>query len=425
MHVTILTLGSRGDVQPYIAVGRGLLAAGHGVRLVTAAQFEGFVRGHGLDFAPLDRRFLELTDTSAGQSAFEGGNKLQLYKMVRPALRQILDDSWSATQGTDAIIYHLKILAGYHLAEKLGIPAMIGMPLPAYPTSAFANPVLPSGMPSMFNRPSYRVNQLGKMPFAGMINDWRRSVLGLPPTSRFAAEDRLPDGRPIPVLHAYSPHVVPTPPDWPPHVTTTGYWFLDQPTGWEPPKSLLEFLDDGPPPVYVGFGSMTTREPEAKARIIIAALERAGQRGLIAAGWGGLRTADLPPSFHVIKEAPHEWLFPHMAAVVHHGGAGTTAAGLYAGRPTVVVPFFGDQGFWGRRVHTLGAGPEPIPQKALTVERLAAAIHDAVTSVAMRTRAEALGAALRAEDGVGVAVRFIENWMHETNERRHHTAHPA
>jgi sterol 3beta-glucosyltransferase len=209
-------------------------------------------------------------------------------------------------------------------------------------------------------------------------------------------------------LYAYSPVVLPTPADWDRSSVAAGYWFLDRPRSWEPSASLRAFLIAGPPPVYVGFGSMPSQDAARTTRIVLAALERTGQRGVLATGWGGLAAADLPPSVYLLAEAPHDWLFPQMAAVVHHGGAGTTAAALRAGVPTVICPFFGDQPFWGRRVATLGAGPPPIPQRRLTVDALSAAVRTAVSDPAIRERAAAVGAAIRAEDGVYNAIAAIE-----------------
>lgn len=412
MRITILTLGTRGDVQPFVALGVGLQQAGHDVTVVTAEQFADFVAARGLAFAPLDRRFLEMIDTSAGKAVFDnGGGRLQVIRMAMPIMRRILHDSWAGAQGAEAIIYHQKILAGYHIAEKLGIPALVAMPLPVYPTRAYTNPILPFNLPAAFNRAGYAANSGGKVPFMGIVNEFRKEELRLPPRGRFASEERLPDGRPIPILHAYSPAVVPVPDDWPPHVTATGYWFLEAEAAWEPPADLAAFLDAGPPPVYVGFGSMVTGDPTAKMTLIVEALRLAGRRGVVAAGWAGLSAPDLPDSVHLIDHAPHDWLFPRTAAVVHHGGAGTTAAGLRAGRPTVVTPFFGDQIFWGRRVSALGVGPEPLPQKRLTAEALAAAIGAAVTDDETRARAEDLGRQIQAEDGVGRAVAWIERWL--------------
>jgi sterol 3beta-glucosyltransferase len=184
---------------------------------------------------------------------------------------------------------------------------------------------------------------------------------------------------------------------------------------------LQAFLNAGEAPVYVGFGSMIAESPEVTTRTVIEAFQRSGQRGVIASGWGGLRPSDLPDSIYLLKEAPHEWLFPRMSAVVHHGGAGTAAAGLRAGKPTVICPFIADQPFWGKRVEALGVGTAPIPQKQLTAEKLAAAIRTAATDQGMRQRAAALGQQLQAEDGVGNALKVIQSVGKASSETEHKT----
>src|SRR5690606_20447509 len=369
MKITILTVGTRGDVQPFVALGLGLKAAGYDVTVATNTSFESFVREHGLRYAPLYADFMELLQTAEGRKALEAGRgSLGLLRTVMPMLRLILDDSWEAAQESDAIVYHPKALSGYHIAEKLGAPGFATTMLPILqPTRTFPNPLLPVrlNLGGSFNRLSYSVFlRLTTVPYHRMVNQWRREVLHLPPRP-VSASDLVRDGRPVPVLYAYSPHVIPRPNDWPDSVTVTGYWFLDQAADWRPPEALVRFLESGPPPVYVGFGSMVGRDPERLTSIVVEALKRSGERGLIATGWGGIEAANLPESVFPIESAPHDWLFPRVAAVVHHGGAGTTAAGLRVGKPTVVCPFFGDQPFWGRRIFELGVGPEPIPQKKL------------------------------------------------------------
>ena len=212
----------------------------------------------------------------------------------------------------------------------------------------------------------------------------------------------------MPVLYGFSPSVIPKPPDWDADQQITGYWFLDRDEGWEPSPGLLAFLQAGPKPVCIGFGSMSNRDPESTAELVMDAIRLSGQRGIILSGWGGLRVKDLPDSAFVLDSAPHSWLFPLVAAVVHHGGAGTTAAGFRAGVPTIIIPFFGDQPFWGARAADLGVGPEPIPRKQLTAERLAEAIRDAVINEGMRKRASDLGAKIRSEEGIARAVEIIE-----------------
>lgn len=408
MNILILTIGSRGDVQPFIALGRGLQAAGYDVTLCTAASYESFVTSNGLKYAHMNDGLIKLAETKAGRAAVEGGSKLDLMKQVQPIIRHMLDDAWAAAQGADAIIYHPKTLAGHSLAEKLNVPLFLSLPLPMYtPTRAFANPAFNLPLGSWANRLTYALLPLLSAPYMGTVNNWRRDTIGLPPRSRFASETTTSNGQPIPALYSYSPHLVPTPSDWPESSVATGYWFLDQQSNWQPPADLLRFLEAGAPPVYIGFGSMTGADPAAKTRLALDALAQSGQRGLLATGWGGLAEADLPETVFAIKEAPHDWLFPRVAAVVHHGGAGTTAAGLRAGKPSLICPFMGDQFFWGQRVAAAGAGPQPVPQKQLTAERLAAAMTTAVSDPAIQRRAAELGAATRAEDGVGRAVGII------------------
>jgi UDP:flavonoid glycosyltransferase YjiC (YdhE family) len=183
---------------------------------------------------------------------------------------------------------------------------------------------------------------------------------------------------------------------------------VDAQDGWAPPADLIDFLQAGSPPVYVGFGSLSHRNPQETADLVLQALEQANQRAVLLSGWSGMQDLKVPDTTFVIDSIPHAWLFPRVAAVVHHGGAGTTAAGLRAGKPSVIVPFFGDQPFWGRRVAALGVGPAPIPRRKLTVERLARAIHQAVTDEDMCQRASQLGATIRAEDGLAQAAAVVQ-----------------
>lgn len=408
MKVTILTLGSRGDVQPYVALGLGLQRAGHAVRLVTDSGFASFVQDYGLDFVPLEAGFIQLAQSPEGKAAMAGSIKVRLTLMqkVMPMLGQLMKDAWAASQGSDALVFHSKVLAGVHIAEKLNIPGFLAMAMPfASPTRQFANPVLGGGnYGGVLNKLSYSVfAQMSTLPFRKLINTFRRETLGLPPFQ----DDMVLHGEPLPKLYAYSQHVSPRPNDWGPDAHITGYWFLPAQGGWQPSRELLAFLSAGAPPVYIGFGSMSTQDAEAKTASALEAVRQSGQRAVLATGWGGLTAANAPAHVFVLDAAPHDWLFPHCAAVVHHGGSGTTAAGLRAGKPTVVVPFFGDQPFWGQQVAALGVGPKPIPQKKLSAQNLAEAIGQAVTDGEMRRKAEALGAKICSEDGVGKAVNII------------------
>lgn len=410
MRITILTVGTRGDVQPYIALGTGLLRAGHTVRLATESSFESFVREYGLEFAPLRTEFVKLAQSDKGKAALSGKRSLSLIKEVMPMLRNMLDDAWEAACDSDAILYHPKAMAGQHIAEKLNIPCFIAMTQPALsPTRAFSNPVFGGrDFGGWVNRMSYTLMMQGMfLPYKKMLNQWRAEKLGLPP----AKLDLSLHGQPIPKLYGYSQHVQPNPNDWDASTHVTGYWFLPQAQNWQAPTELQAFLEAGPAPIYVGFGSMASEQAEDMTRKVLAAANKTSQRVLLAGGWGGLATAELPKNAYFLQATPHDWLFPRCAAVIHHGGAGTTAAGLRAGRTTLVCPFFGDQPFWGRRIYELGVGPKPIPQKRLTADNLAEAMHLLVNDKSMNEKAHALGLKISAEDGVATAVKIILDYF--------------
>lgn len=424
MQVLILTYGSRGDVQPYVALALGLTARGHSVTLAAPARFRAFVESHGLGFGALSDEMLDLLGSPEGRALLEGSDRPariaaklpDLIARIGPMQDRLLLDSWEIARASapEVVVYHPKTFGGPHIAERLGVPAILTLPVPyLVPTGEEPNtifPELPLG-------PGY--NLLTYYAVGGLMGLWSawyemglRRDIGLPlqgPIERW----RMLPGQGVPTIHAVSPHVVPRPADWPQEATMSGYWFLDTAADWTPPADLAAFLSSGPPPVYIGFGSMAGEGADRLGRAVVDALERTGLRAVVSTGWGGLRLPErLPDGVFPLAEAPHDWLFPRMAAVVHHGGAGTTAAALRAGRPNLVVPFFGDQPFWGKRVHLLGAGPRPIPQGALTADNLAAALRGMIMEkperTAMRTRAGEIGAKLRAEDGVGNAIRTIE-----------------
>ncbi|SPL95553.1 UDP-glucose:sterol glucosyltransferase [[Actinomadura] parvosata subsp. kistnae] len=231
------------------------------------------------------------------------------------------------------------------------------------------------------------------------MRSWRAGALGLRAGFRTVAGLVEAGG----VLHAWSPHLLPSPADWPAAARPTGFWTLP-PTDWTPPERLARFLDDGDPPIYVGFGSSSSGDPEALTATVLEAVRLSGRRAVVATGWGALRAGTEPDGVLVIEEAPHEWLLPRVALAVHHGGIGTVAAALRAGVPQVVRPFLGDQPFWAERLHRLGVAPAPVTGRRLTPAGLASAIEAAA---ALTPAAQALGAKVRAEDGVATAVARI------------------
>jgi UDP:flavonoid glycosyltransferase YjiC (YdhE family) len=406
MRIGIHTLGTRGDFQPYLALAMALRAAGHEVLLVAPAQFAAAASRGGIGFAPLPASFLELLDDPEFGAMLAGGKstwaaKRRLFARYRPVMAAVLDTEAQAAAAfaPELIVHHPKSLAAPLLAARRARPAVLASPLPGFtPTAAFPSPLVPWRSLGPLNRLSHTATaHAGWLLWRGMLREWSRRTLGTA-----AARPPPPAG----TLYAYSPAVVPPPPEWGADVLVSGYWF-DNEEAWQPPAGLLDFLAAGAPPVYVGFGSMPVADPPALTRLVLDALQRCGLRAVIAAGWGGLGAAQLPPQVHRIGQAPHAWLLPRMAAVVHHGGAGTTAAGLRAGRPNVICPFLGDQPFWGRRVADLGAGPQPLAIRSLDAQALAAALRQAAQPQVVHA-AQALGARIRAERGLDAAVAFIE-----------------
>jgi len=427
MKITMTLGGSRGDVQPCVALGIGLKAAGHEVCLAAPETFETLILGNGLDFHPTS-----LDPQEAVREALQGGdaNPLEFAWRSRRILAPIIEENareyLEACRGADVVIYTLVGFLGYGISRDLGIPrvgAMYGPlmnPARLYPSSfmpVFSGKLdlpepstIPGALKQLYNRLTYPVSQqilwqLLRAP----ANRALKAVPGLSPFSFMGPFSEITKTR-EPILNGWSPRILPQPPDWGPRIPVTGYWFVDRPEDWCPPEGLTDFLDSGPPPVSIGFGSMGAARSQELIETALDALKRAGRRGVLVTGWGGMTNTDLPDKVFKVDEVPHDWLFERVAAAVHHGGAGTTAASLRAGAPTVTVPFLADQSFWGSRVAALGAGPPPIPRSQLSAESLAQAIHQTEDS-RMRERARMLGAGIQDENGVGRAVEEFHRFM--------------
>jgi sterol 3beta-glucosyltransferase len=420
VRVLILTFGTQGDIRPFVALAKGLRAAGHEAGVCTAEGFRNLVVGAGIDYVHMGNEMLDLVQSEMPRMR-GASDALRLVSRMSAAMRSALLDQWEAACEfrPSLLVYHPKMLGGLHIAERLQVPAVVSLPLPFLtPTRAFPIPFIahwPFG--GSVNKLSYQFNRFTAVAYGGMINSFRRETLGLSAMSRWSDYLRFPDGRPVPVLYGFSSHVVPMPEDYPGHVHVTGYWFLDEPETWHPPAELADFLAAGEPPVYIGFGSMGFgKHAQTRGQIVVDAVEKARVRAVVATGWGGLQVGSVPDDVHVVEAVPHSWLFPRTVGVVHHGGAGTTAAGLLAGRPTLVCPVLGDQGFWAQRVKNLGVGPTPLPVRRLSVAGLADRLCMLRREGSYRSRAQAVSEELLLEDGVANAVRALEQ-ISSTNAR--------
>jgi UDP:flavonoid glycosyltransferase YjiC (YdhE family) len=425
MKIAILAVGSQGDVRPSAALGAGLAAAGHRVRLVTLDPFKGLAAACGLDFAPVDIDPFEVIRGDIGQSWMDSADKIHrliggFSRAAEDLIERVNDDALAACRGHDALLYNVPLsISGHTVAEALGIPGIPTAAAPYHPTRDFSSLFIPS-LPlrgGMVNRISGSVAfQVLWQIFRRHMNRWRRTQPNLGRLSvrnplRAMARDA------VPWLYGFSPSVIPMPADWPPSAAICGYWFTAPDPGWLPPRALVDFLDGGAKPVYVGFGSMVGSDPEHTVEKVLEAIRRAGVRAIIASGWGGMKHSRLPETVFPVESVPHDWLFPRVAAAVHHGGAGTTAAALRAGIPSVVAPYFYDQLFWGLRLHKLGVAPRPVAQKHLTAESLAAGITSVVGSPEAGIRSRALADRIAKEDGVGAAVAVVERYLNERTRR--------
>ncbi|MBE0689667.1 MAG: glycosyltransferase family 1 protein [Anaerolineae bacterium] len=414
MRILLLGFGSRGDVQPLVALGKGLRDAGYEVALAAGINFQTWIEGEGLIYEPINVDVEALVNSNTGKEWLNESSDDQraemrhMKRMADDVAGPVADDLMRMAQMADVYVSGLMTIAPLDaLAQMYGKRHIHAFLQPFYPTrNGAAGLTAPLPKRNIFiNRWwGYLVQAIMWNVMRGPTNTLREGKLGLPPGTR---GDFIRAWNRKPALYGYSEHVVPRPDDWPPHLHVTGYWFEAPDETYTPPPALQAFLDAGEAPVYIGFGSMSDRDPAGTLRTFVEALAKAGRRGILHSGWAGLKAVDLPDSIYMLDYAPHEWLFPRMAGIVHHGGAGTTASGLRAGVPSTVIAHMGDQPFWGRRVHELGVGPRPIARHELSVDQLAFAIAQMTTDGAMQARAAALGEAIRAEDGVGNAVRVI------------------
>ena len=370
MKITCLTIGSRGDVQPYIALCKGLMAEGHKPRIATHAEFQGWVESHGIEFARVEGDPAELMRLCIENGTFTFAFLREANATFRGWLDELLDSAYEACIGSDLLIESPSAMAGIHIAEKLQIPYFRAFTMPWTRTRAYPHAfIMPEHkMGGAYNYMTYVMfDNIFWKATAQQVNRWRNNTLGLPNTS---LEKMQPNK--VPFLYNFSPSVVAPPLDFSDWIRVTGYWFLDEGTDYTPPKELEDFIkkarEDEKKIVYVGFGSIIVNDPVKMTKEVIDAVLRADVRCILSKGWSDRispkedpskprpEEPEMPPEFYVIKSAPHDWLFQQIDAAAHHGGSGTTGASLRAGLPTIIRPFFGDQYFFASRVEDLGVG---------------------------------------------------------------------
>lgn len=432
-RIALAVIGTHGDVQPFVALAVTLQKRGFSVVLGTTSDFEGFVTENGIEFFSLGGDVQAFLRQSQFDDAMSKSVLLHAPGLLRDGakvLKHAAKQAWEMAQSADAILFNNATTFSIDIAEALGIPAIMTVFQPINPTTEF--PYFSYDGPAVdpllyrFNREPFSkspsldpvINKLSYWMQKAQQTYWdlprdrlRRSMLGLKPRKRggFLTNSH---GQPIPTLHAYSATISPAPGDWPAGNVITGFWRLEDRSGWTPPKDFEAFLSKGEAPIYLGFGSMSFGA-QRNSEIITKAIRSWGGRAVIGRGWGGIKEEMLPDTVFVIDRAPHTKLFEHVKAVVHHGGAGTTHTGLYAGRPTFIVPQFFDQPYWGQLVYELGLGPKPVRLRKLTPQILASALEDLATTPAYAQAALAVQEKLLLEDGTNSAVDVIEETIAE------------
>lgn len=420
MRAAIVCNDTRGGVQPYLALGLGLRRSGHEVIINAPEGYRPLVDSVGLELRGLSGDVQAHMNSPEVVAAMEKGfwatHKLMTEKagrMIRDTARECL----AACEGSDLILAGFGgMIVGESVAERLGVPFVQAHLQPLATTAEYPGLLsLPwlRGV-GLANRLSHAASkQVFWQPMRAAVNAARRDVLGLPPCRFWGSVGAIRRPGDV-ILYGYSQALLARPKDVGAGHHVTGYWFLDHDEGWTPPTKLVEFLEAGPPPVAIGFGSMSSRDAEATTRLALAAADRSGQRVVLLAGWGGMSNAELPATAFLIDSVPHSWLLPRCSLAVHHGGAGTTGAALRAGIPSVTVPFAADQPFWGWLISARGLGACCGPRRRLTADRLATAIRDVLGDASVRRRAAEMGKRVRAEDGVAEAVHFLEPYLRKT-----------
>jgi UDP:flavonoid glycosyltransferase YjiC (YdhE family) len=414
--VVIFTIGTQGDVRPCVALGQGIQRAGYPVRIATSGNFAGMVRDASLEFYPMTADFQAMLESDR-TIADHGMNLREMARIFRERYTlwaaNWVEEGLAASEGAGLLIgVSNSILLAKALSEALSIPFAIARLQPMTRSKSLPPVMFPMSRrktPGVLSLAAYYF--IFKMLWGVMrpaINDIVRPQLGLPGYPWYGPYFR--DLHTAKVINGFSCHVLPRPSDWPDNCQVTGYWFFDQPH-WTPPEALSRFLAAGPKPVYIGFGSMVSSNATAFTETVLDGVRKSGQRAVLATGWGALDGDDGPQDDQIffLRHAPHDGLFPLMSAAVHHGGAGTTAAAVRAGIPSVIVPFFGDQPFWAHCLHRQGVAPPALERKNLTSEALAFTLAT-VQRPEMIQAAAALGRAVRAEDGIGEAIGHLRAW---------------
>lgn len=409
--ITILCSGSRGDFQPYIALGQQLKKLGRQVRLTAGKSHEKLIRSFGIDCFMLSEDLNSAgVDPKLLDRAAKADSPLKMlgaFGEMKKYGARMTQEMFAACEGSELIVYHPGCAVGYFAAREMNIPSLLAAPFPLHKTSERLSVIMYGKSKSnVFTVPlSYGMLQgMLWMLSKGSVKRFWNEKFGRSPAGY---KNPLKD-RGEPAIISCSDFVFPRPDDWPENVFQKGYWFVEEPAEFLPPPELASFLEQGKPPVYIGFGSMTALADRLELLDLAAAtLSKAGKRGVLC-GFG--ESGRISDTVIAVEDIPHSWLFPKMELVCHHGGAGTAAAGFRAGVPSVIIPFSNDQFAWAHRAYDLGVGAKPIYKKDLTADNFASAILEA-SSPKIAEAAKSLGKNIRNENGAAACAKQLLKYL--------------
>jgi sterol 3beta-glucosyltransferase len=421
MKIAITTVGTRGDLQPYIALGVGLKEAGHEVLIVSSKNEEMFVKNYGLDFFSLNVDIQKLMDGDEVQEMSKGNNPFKFIlshlkgsKKLKRLMVETQAEIWTACQTADIIIFHPGMPLGFFIAQEKKLISVMANPFPVIATRDYPAILFYTSprLGRLFNNITHLIFEkvFWSLSKSAVVEFWSKSVKSKMNFSTSPVRQQIESG--MPLINGYSNLFFNQSKNWQSNIHTTGNWFVEKEPNFIPSIELTNFIEYGEQPIYIGFGSMKELDTfKTTLSIIKNALEITKQRAVVGLGWSKLTfNESIPDNIFLIESIPHSWLFPKMKTVIHHGGAGTTATGLRAGKPTIIIPHNADQPAWGQRVFELGVGSKPIKKTNLTADSLASAIYFTQQQNII-LNADKLGQELRKENGVTNAVKIINDYI--------------
>ncbi len=419
-HITFITTGTRGDVEPFINFALSLKKMGHTIRVAAPPDFEEWILSLELEYAQIGLKPIKTLLEATQKEDLLNFNIFKIRKVInffKQHIRDVLITTLPhVADGTDLIISHVALPASSELAEAKDVPLIFVSTVPLAPSKERPSIIMPENFEPFrgrfYNQLTHLPTRFSRLFYTGVYKELRKK-LNLPKNSIFT-EAFQKAGTPVPLLHIYSKHLHSRPKDWPENAQIIGFSFNDhEAMNWQPPQELVNFLENGPPPIYIGFGSMIPRDEKELTNTICKAVEKANVRALISKGWAELTPASKSENILPIGPTPHHRLFPYCKAVVHHGGAGTTAAGLRAGCPTLICPFGFDQPFWGKIIFDRGLGPQPIKLKDLSIDNLSNALKQLNTSTEYKNNSNRIALKLNQEDAFQNLTPYIETALNQ------------